>query len=139
LFEGELHSDLLDFDDLGGFVGAAPESDGDETGNAELEAAAAERAAEGRLLPDTPYNLAKLRTMDADVRWKAARIEAPGWPLDDMDVHILLEAGLLRLDPLNFGVAGGQIRSTVNMDARQDAIQTHAVINARGLELGGLL
>lgn len=139
LFEGELQSDLLDFDDLGGFVGAAPESDGDETGNAELEAAAAERAAEGRLLPDTPYNLAKLRTMDADVRWKATRIEAPGWPLDDMDVHILLEAGLLRLDPLNFGVAGGQVRSTVSMDARQDAIQTHAVINARGLELGGLL
>src|SRR5690606_34268569 len=76
LFEGDLHSDLLDFDDLGGFVGAAPDSDGDETGNAELEAAAAERAAEGRLLPDTPYDLAKLRNMDADVRWKATRIEA---------------------------------------------------------------
>ena len=138
LFEGDLRSKLLDFDDLAGFVGGAPDSGGNETGNAELEADAAERAAEGKLIPDTPYDLAKLRTMDADVRWKAGRIEAPGWPLDDMDVHILLEAGLLRLDPLDFGVSGGRIRSTVRMDARQDTIQTNAAIRARGLELGRL-
>ena len=138
LFEGDLRSKLLDFDDLAGFVGGAPDSGGDETGNAELEADAVERAAEGKLIPDTPYDLAKLRTMDADVRWKAGRIEAPGWPLDDMDVHILLEAGLLRLDPLDFGVSGGRIRSTVRMDARQDTIRTNAAIRARGLELGRL-
>src|SRR5690606_29727171 len=87
LFEGDLRSELLDFDDLGGFVGAPPDSDGDETGNAELEAQAAARAAEGRLLPDTPYELHKLRTMDADARWKAARIQAPGRPLDRMDAR----------------------------------------------------
>src|SRR5690606_15888320 len=104
LFEGDLHSELLDFDDLAGFVGAPPDSGAGETGSAELEAQAAENASAGRLLPDTPYDLAKLRTMDADVRWKAARIEAPGWPLDDMDAHVMLEAGLLRLEPLDFGV-----------------------------------
>ena len=138
LFEGDLHSDLLDFDDLAGFVGAAPGSGPGETGNAELEARAAERAAAGRLLPDTPYDLHKLRTMDADVRWTAQRIEAPGWPLDDMDAHIRLEAGLLRLDPLDFGVAGGRVRSTIRMDARREAIGTNAAIRVRGLELDRL-
>lgn len=137
-FEGDLHSELLDFDDLAGFVGAAPDSGADETGNPELEAEASRRAAEGRLLPDTPYDLHKLRDMDADVRWRAKRIEAPGWPLDDMDAHAVLEAGLLRLDPLDFGVAGGRLRSTVRMDARSDAITTHAAIRARGIELGRL-
>src|SRR5690606_39973589 len=68
----------------------------------------ARRAASSRLLPDTPYDLAKLRAMDADVRWKAHRIQAPKLPLDDMDVHLLLEGGLLELQPLNFGVAGGE-------------------------------
>ncbi|WP_132999071.1 AsmA family protein [Luteimonas arsenica] len=135
LFEGDLHSDLLDFDDLAGFVGAAPDSGPDETGNAELEALAAKRAAEGRLLPDTPYELQRLRSMDADVRWKARRIEAPGWPIEDMDVRFLLEAGLLRLDPLDFGVAGGRVRSTISMDARQDTIRTDAAIRARRLDL----
>ncbi|NLA68044.1 MAG: AsmA family protein [Gammaproteobacteria bacterium] len=138
LFTGRLHSELLDFDDLAGFVGAPP-GDGDgEAGNPELEAEAAKRAAEGRLLPDTPYELHKLRGMDADVRWKAGRIEAPGLPLDDMDVHIRLEDGLLRLDPLDFGVAGGRVRSTVRMDARKDTIRTDAAIRLRGLELGRL-
>lgn len=137
-FEGDLHSRLLDFDDLAGFVGAPPESDAGRAGDAALEARAAKRAAEGRLLPDTPYDLAKLRTMDADVRWKAARIVAPGWPLDDMDMHVLLEGGLLRLEPLDFGVAGGRVRSTVRMDARQEAIRTDAAIRLRGLDLGRL-
>ena len=138
LFEGDLHSDLLDFDDLAGFIGAAPDSGAGETGNPELEAEAAARAAEGRLLPDTPYDLHKLRTMDADVRWQATRIEAPGWPIDDMDVRIHLDAGLLRLDPLDFGVAGGRLRSTIRMDARREAIATSAAIRARGLELARL-
>ena len=63
---------LLDFDDLAGFVGAAPDSGPDETGNAELEALAAKRAAEGRLLPDTPYELQR-ETMKGYMRFYSLR------------------------------------------------------------------
>ncbi|MBA2238531.1 MAG: AsmA family protein [Lysobacter sp.] len=132
-----LTSRVLDFDDLAGFVGAAPQSGQGETGSPELEAKAA--SAPGRILPHTAYNLQKLRSMDADVRWKAARIEAPSLPLDDMDAHLLLENGLLRLQPLNFGVAGGDIRSTIRMDARESPIRTRADIDARGLDLSKLM
>lgn len=133
-----LTSKLLDFDDLGGFVGAAPKTGGDETTNPELAKQAAQQAASARVLPDDPYELEKLRAMDADVRWKAKRIEAPGLPIDDMDAHLKLENGLLRLEPLNFGVAGGDIRSTIRMDARESPIRTRAQIAARGLNLGEL-
>ena len=136
---GDLVSRKLDFDDLAGFVGGAPDTGGGESTNPELAALAAQRAASPRLLPDTPYNLEKLRAMDADVRLKAARIDAPKLPLDDMDAHLKLEGGLLRLDPLNFGVAGGDIRSTIRMDARESPIRTRADIGARGLNLGKLL
>jgi uncharacterized protein involved in outer membrane biogenesis len=135
----KLVSRKLDFDDLAGFVGGAPDTGGGESTNAELAALAAQRAASPKLLPDTPYNLEKLRAMDADVRWKAHRIDAPRLPLDDMDAHLLLEGGLLRLDPLNFGVAGGDIRSTIRMDARESPIRTRADIAARGLNLAPLL
>lgn len=134
-----LVSRKLDFDDLAGFVGGAPDAGGGETTNPELAALAAKRAASPRLLPDTPYNLEKLRAMDADVRLKAGRIDAPKLPLDDMDAHLLLEAGVLRLDPLNFGVAGGDIRSMIRMDARGSPIRTRADIAARGLNLGPML
>jgi len=134
-FKAELTSRRLDFDDLAGFVGAPPRTGDGETANARQQAQAAERAASPRLLPDTPYDLDKLRAMDADVRWRAQRINAPGWPLDDMDAHLLLEDGLLRLDPLNFGVAGGDIRATIRMNARDQPITTSAQIALRGLDL----
>ncbi|MGQ4584318.1 AsmA family protein [Lysobacter sp. F60174L2] len=135
----DLHSKRLDFDDLAGFVGGAPQAGGDETSNPELTAQAAQADASARVLPDTPYELDKLRAMDADVRLKAQRINAPSLPLDDMDAHLLLENGLLRLDPLNFGVAGGDIRSTIRMDARKSPIGTRADITARNLDLSQLL
>jgi uncharacterized protein involved in outer membrane biogenesis len=136
---GDLLSRNLDFDDLAGFVGGAPDTGGGESTNPELAALAAQRAASPKLLPDTPYNLEKLRAMDADVRLRAGHIDAPKLPLDDMDAHLKLEAGLLRLDPLDFGVAGGDIRSTIRMDARESPIRTRADIAARGLNLGPLL
>ncbi|KAF1717245.1 AsmA family protein [Pseudoxanthomonas wuyuanensis] len=138
LLKADLASKRLDFDDLAGFVGAPPQSGGGETSNDELRAQAARAAADTRVLPDTPYDLTKLRSMDADVRLRAQRILAPSLPLDDMDAHLRLEAGLLRLEPLNFGVAGGDIRSNIRMDARKQTIQTHAQVALRGLDLGKL-
>jgi len=136
---GDLVSRRLDFDDLAGFVGAAPHAGGGESTNPELAAQAARQHASSRVLPDTPFELDKLRSMDADVRWKAHRINAPRLPLDDMDAHLTLDGGLLQLKPLNFGVAGGDIRSDIRLDAREKVIHTHADIGARGLNLGPLL
>ncbi|HEY5971678.1 MAG TPA: AsmA family protein [Pseudoxanthomonas sp.] len=138
LLVANLVSKRLDFDDLAGFVGAAPQAGGNESINAELKAQAATAAVSPRILPDTPYDLAKLRAMDADVRLKAHRINAPKLPLDDMDAHLKLEAGMLRLEPLNFGVAGGDIRSLIRMDAREKTIRTRAQISARRLDLSKL-
>ncbi|MGO1071805.1 AsmA family protein [Lysobacter sp. CA199] len=135
----DLISKRLDFDDLAGFIGAPPETGRGETSNPELAALNAQFDAKPRLLPDTPYRLDKLRAMDADVKLKAARINAPGWPLDDMQAHLLLEDGLLKLDPLNFGVADGDIRSTITMDARNPTIRTRADIQARRLTLAKLM
>ncbi len=137
--KGDLVSRRLDFDDLAGFIGGAPSSGGGETTNPELAKLAAQREASPRVLPDTPYNLTKLRAMNADVRFKATQINAPKLPLKNMDAHMRLENGVLRLEPLNFGVAGGTIRSTIRMDARESPIRTRAQIAARGLNLSGLL
>ena len=138
LLVADLVSRRLDFDDLAGFIGAPPQVNGDEATNPELKAQATALAASPRVLPDMPYNLAKLRSMDADVRLKAHRINAPKLPIDDMDAHLKLDAGVLQLIPLNFGVAGGDIRSTIRMDAREKTIRTSARISARRLDLSKL-
>ncbi len=135
----DLRSRQLDFDDLAGFIGAPPKTGTGETANAEQKQQAAKLAAGHRLLPSTPYDLSKLRAMDADVRWRAQRIHAPSLPLDDMDAHLTLVNGLLELQPLNFGVAGGDIRSTIRMDARNAIIRTQLKASVRSLHLGQLL
>ena len=136
-FKADLRSQRLDLDDLAGFVGGAPQAA--ESTNPELAARAAKQAASARVLPDTPYQLERLRAMDADVRLRATRINAPKLPLDDMDAHLFLDNGLLRLEPLNFGVANGDIRSNIRMDARETPIRTRAQIAARKLELKQLM
>ncbi|MGO3126587.1 MAG: AsmA family protein [Luteimonas sp.] len=135
--KADLVSKRLDFDDLAGFIGGTPDAE-DDAIDPELVERERALAAKGRVLPDTPYDLAKLRAMDADVRLRAQRINAPKLPIDDMDAHLRLDAGLLQLEPLNFGVAGGNIRSTIRLDARQDTIQTRLQASVRRISLGGL-
>jgi len=134
----DLVSQRLDFDDLAGFVGAPPRTDAGETANAAQKAEAAKLHASARLLPQRPYDLSKLRAMDAQVHWVAHRINAPLLPLDDMDATLSLVDGLLELKPLNFGVAGGDIRSNIRMDARKPTIDTRLQAQVRGLHLGQL-
>ncbi|UNK44081.1 AsmA family protein [Luteimonas sp. S4-F44] len=136
--QADLVSRRLDLDDLAGFIGGTPDAEGDAPLDPELVRREQALAARGKVIPDTPYELGKLRSMDADVRLHAQRINAPRLPIDDMDAHLKLEAGLLRLDPLNFGVAGGNIRSTVRMDARKDTIDTRLQASVRRVDLGGL-
>nr|WP_256261294.1 AsmA family protein [Xanthomonas vasicola] len=134
----DLASKRLDFDNLAGFVGAPPKTGTNESANAEQKKQAAQLAASARVLPTTPYDLSKLRAMDAQVRWRAQRINAPSWPLDDMDAALTLKDGVLQLDPLNFGVAGGDIRSTIHMDARNAVITTQLKAGIRGIRLDQL-
>jgi uncharacterized protein involved in outer membrane biogenesis len=136
LLKANLVSKRLDFDDLAGFVGATPKAD--EGSNGREARPATREEADARVLPQTPYDLGKLRAMDADVRWKATRINAPKLPIDDMDAHLKLDAGVLRLQPLNFGVADGDLRSNILMDARGEVIRTRAQIAARRINLAKL-
>lgn len=134
----KLSSKRLDLDDLSGFVGAPTQTGGKESSNAKGDAQSQQLADSARLLPQTRYDLSRLRAMDADVRLSAARIDAPTLPIDDMDAHLKLEAGVVRLEPLNFGVAGGDVRSTIRMDASKDTIRTRADITASKLDLSRL-
>lgn len=138
LLTASLVSQRLDFDDLAGFLGAPPATGAGEATNNGQKRQAAALAAKSRVLPDTPYDLSKLRAMDADVRWKARRINAPSLPLEDMDAHLTLADGLLELRPLNFGVAGGDIRANLRMDAREPVITTRLRASVRKLQLGRL-
>jgi uncharacterized protein involved in outer membrane biogenesis len=135
----DLVSKRLDFDDLGGFIGRAPQVGGKESASPEQKALAAKQKASPRLLPDEPFHLGKIRSMDADVKLHARHIETRRLPVDAMTAHLFVDDGVLRLDPLDFDAAGGKVRSTVRLDARRDIIASNLKVHAEGLSLPKLL
>ncbi|MFY2765428.1 AsmA family protein [Arenimonas sp. MALMAid1274] len=127
----DLVSRRLDFDDLAGFIGGTPQVG---EGNREAQVTPS-----NRFFPERPYDLSKLRSMDADVRLRAERVTSPTLPLESMDAHLKLVDGDLRLDPMVLGLAGGDLRSRVRLDSRQDPIAAEIDLRARRLELPKLV
>lgn len=121
----DLVSRNLDMKDLGGFVGA-------DRGDAK---ASPSPPPADRVLPQEPFSLEKLRIADASVKFRGERVITEKLPLEKMSVTLKLNGGVLTLEPLNFGVAGGNVVSQLRMDARQAVIKTRADIAVRELRL----
>lgn len=119
---GDLVSQLLDLQDLGPVIGARPG-----------------QTARARVLPDLPFSTERWRSVDAQVSLRAKTLRRPKeLPLEDLQVHLGLRDAVLTLDPLRFGVAGGQLNAVVTLDGRKDPIQAHAQVRARKILLAQL-
>ena len=137
--DADIVSQLLNYKDLGGLVGLPP---GDAPASARTAAQskeAAKRELSARVLPTRPYDLEQLRAVDAKVRFKGKRFMASNLPLDDMKMTIDLQGGVLKFDPVDFGVAGGHVVYTLVLDAREKLIKTRADVTARSVELKQIL
>ncbi|MGH6611948.1 MAG: AsmA family protein, partial [Burkholderiaceae bacterium] len=93
----------------------------------------------GKVFPQQDFDVKRLNAMDADVRLSAATLKIPDQvPLEDFTTHLKLSEGVLVLDPLNFGFAGGDLVSTITLDARSNPIAAKASIDLRRVRLGEL-
>jgi len=118
LFEGDFRTNNLDFDDLLAVLGGPPDTG--ETASAEQRAMAANLAAQGRLLPDAPLDISRVRNMDARVSYRAARVRSERLPLRGLAVDVNLDSGLLRLDPMTLTLTRGRVGGAVSINARRD-------------------
>ncbi|HSM97517.1 MAG TPA: AsmA family protein [Gallionella sp.] len=118
LITADVESLVLDMSDLAGIIGAD---------SAVMPS--------DKVLPTDPFNLDKLRAADADVRFKGGKIITKKLPIEKMEAHLTVKDGALRLDPLNFGIAGGELVTVITMDGRKSHLLTHADITAKGLYL----
>jgi len=125
LITADLVSRNLDMKDLGGFVGA-------DRGTAK---ASPKPPPPGRVLPQEPFSLDKLRVANANVKFRGERVLTEKLPLEKITATLKLTDGVLTLEPLNFAVAGGNLVSQVRMDARQQVIRTRADIAVKHLRL----
>ena len=135
----KLRSKRVMLADLAGFLGATPGEEDAPNDSPEQQTQREQQKKSGKLLPDTPISLPRIRAADLDVRYQAKRIESDAVPIDDLDAHLIVEGGLLSLSPLNFGVGGGNIVSNIRLDAQQDLVHVKADADVRQLDLNRIM
>jgi uncharacterized protein involved in outer membrane biogenesis len=120
----DLVSQKLLMQDLGGFIGADRGTQPSRT-----------PPPGDRVLPAELFSLEKLQAADADVHFRGDKIITEKMPLEKMSAHLIVSKGIVKLAPLDFGIAGGNLVSQIEMDGRKARIVTRADISAKGLRL----
>jgi AsmA family protein len=144
LLTGSVASRSLDFDDLAPLVGlperprsaaAVPQV----TGARRAPVNATPRDPKRKVLPTAKLDAPRLKAMEADVNYQAARItHVKQLPLERMRVHVVMKEGRLQLDPLDVGIAGGSMKGSLRIDGNSNPAIAEVHLDARALELGKL-
>jgi len=138
--KAELASKVLDLADLGPLIGARPgHVQAAKEAAALLSQSAKPLPARARLLPDLPFKTEHWDSVDAEVSLSAKTLRrAKELPLENLGLHLSLQDSVLTLNPLDFGVAGGQLKAVISLDGRHDPIQAKARVQASKILLAKL-
>jgi AsmA family protein len=134
LLSGDFVSNKLNFEDLGGFVGAKTAVKREDSSAKQLrEAEQAE--ASPYLIPETPLDISRLSSMDAKVTFTGKKLISDSLPLDDFYLNVYLDNSLLKLQPLRFGTASGDIEAFMTVNARNEPVKIDGDFNFKRLSL----
>jgi uncharacterized protein involved in outer membrane biogenesis len=133
MLSGNVVSHMLNFADLGPLVGADSNASKAARGVNVVQPA-------GKVLPVETFNTERWKKVDADVKFSADRIvRDKQLPISKLNTHLVMKAGVLTLDPLNFTMAGGNMTSNIKLDGSgrdgKDAIKATAKVTARHLKI----
>ncbi|WP_343735874.1 AsmA family protein [Acidovorax sp.] len=123
---GAITSNQLRLADLGPVLGTAT-------------TAKAPAGRNGRVLPNAAFATDRWSNMDMDLKFSGQRVIRPdSLPLEDLSVHAVLDDAVLRLEPLHFGVAKGQIESKLMLDSRKRPLTVRMDTRVQNLRLAAL-
>ncbi len=126
---GKVASNLLQFADLAPIIGA------DSNANKTRRGAAANQPAD-KALPVEAFRTERWKAIDADVAFTGRRIiKNANLPVTALYAHVVLHDGVLTLEPLNFGVAGGTLATTMHLDSNAIPLKARVSMQARHLRL----
>jgi uncharacterized protein involved in outer membrane biogenesis len=130
---GNVVSHQLVFADLGPLVGADSNASKAARGVAPVQPP-------GKVLPVEEFHTERWKSIDADVRFAADRIvRDKQLPINKLSTHLTMKDGVLSLNPLEFGMAGGTMNSTIKLDGSgrdgKDTIKATARVSARHIQI----
>ncbi|HET8765539.1 MAG TPA: AsmA family protein, partial [Rhodanobacter sp.] len=122
---GKVQATLLRFADLAPLIGGGGSS-----------TTAPPPAASDRVLPTQAFRTDRWKAMDANVTFAAGRIEhGPSLPIQSLSTHLVMDGGVLTLDPLHFGVAGGQVTGMLRLDGSAEPMRGRLKLGVRRLRI----
>jgi AsmA family protein len=110
-----LASKQLRFVDLGPLIGAPPV----KAQTPGLPAPEVAPASQEHILPDAPLQVDRVRAMNADVIYDADTIKSQDFPLRTLHMHLVLNGGVMIIDPITFDFSKGKLGGRVKIDARK--------------------
>ncbi|PRX31492.1 hypothetical protein B0G75_105277 [Paraburkholderia sp. BL18I3N2] len=129
LLQGELVSHLLQFSDLAPVIGADSNASKAKRGDATAQPS-------NKALPVEEFRTDRWKAIDADVKFTGRRIvKDVNLPITDLYTHVVLTDGVLSLEPLKFGVAGGTLASDIHLDGSATPLKGRFATSARHLKL----
>lgn len=135
LTTANLSSRKLDYKDLGGFVGLPPGEPERKANTPAQRQESEKRARSTHVLPDRPFDLAKLRDHDVDLEFRGTSVKWNALPLDNLTTHMTLNSGVMRFEPLDFGVADGHVVSHLTLDVTRRHPVAEGTLEIRRVEL----
>jgi uncharacterized protein involved in outer membrane biogenesis len=103
---------------------------------AQAAASEAQASAPQFLFPDADLQVNRVRGMDADVAYQARSVVAPKMPMKEVRFHLLLNDGVLKLDPLSFVLDSGKFAGNVTIDAAKDVPESTIDMGIEDVDLG---
>jgi AsmA family protein len=120
----KLVSHRLDLADLAPSVGAGVENGDDNSDAARAKAdtappkVAAPKLATDKLIPTYKFEFDRLRSMDADVTLRAESVKTQKMPITGVDLKLLVDNGILTLNPADFALPQGKFGGGAQINAR---------------------
>lgn len=136
---GDLHSKVLDADDLGGLVGKRPGTGLGETASPGQKAEARQDAAKSTVLPDERIDPARWRRVDADLRVTAEKVDAGTVPLDGFSGRVTMDDGLLRVSDMDLAIGEGHLTGSIEADGRRDPVVAQVDLGLQRASVARLL
>lgn len=129
LLTAKLTSENLDLADLAPLIGA-DSNESKERRHAEV------RQPPDKLLPIEPFKTDRWRSIDADVKFAGKRIvREKASPIENLEAAVDLTDGVLKLTPLKFGIAGGELTAQVRLDSREAPPHADIKLRTHALQL----
>lgn len=133
-FIADMVSTRLDYRDLGGFVGL-PAGASAAARSPEQKAEAKKLARQERVFSEDRFELDRLRDYDAQFRFRGKSLRVDRVPMDNVEINIVLDNGVLRYDPVRIGIADGTVTLVGTLDANAATPRLDMRLEGRNLDL----